>query len=177
RLGHYEVLECLGRGAFGTVLRAFDESLQRVVALKVLSPEMAATSPPRKRFLREARAAAKIRHDNVVQIYAVEEEPTPYLVMEYIPGETLQERLDRIGPLEVPEVLRLGCQMARGLAAAHAQGLIHRDVTPGNILLEKSAEERVKITDFGLARAPDDASLTQIGIIAGTPSYMATDKD
>src|SRR5262249_43197177 len=125
RLGHYEVEECLGRGAFGIVLKAFDDSLQRVVAVKVLAPEIAATSPARKRFLREARSAAQIRHENVIQIHAVEEQPLPYLVMEYIPGETLQERLDRIGPLEVPEVLRLGCQMARGLAAAHTRGLIH----------------------------------------------------
>ncbi len=176
RLGHYEILECLGQGAFGIVFRAFDDSLQRVVALKVLSPAMAATSPPRKRFLREARVAAQLRHEHVVRIYAVEELPTPYLVMEYIPGETLQERLDRVGPLEAPDVLRLGCQMARGLAAAHEQGLIHRDIKPGNILLEQGPEERVKITDFGLARAADDAQLTQSGIVAGTPMYMAPEQ-
>jgi eukaryotic-like serine/threonine-protein kinase len=176
RLGHYEVLECLGRGAFGIVLKAFDESLQRVVAVKVLSPELATTSPARKRFLREALAAAKVRHENVVQIYAVEEQPLPYLVMEYIPGETLQDRLDRTGPLEVPDVLRLGHQIARGLAAAHGQGLIHRDIKPGNILLESGPEERVKITDFGLARAADDASLTQSGFVAGTPMFMAPEQ-
>lgn len=176
RLGHYEVLELVGSGAFGTVLKAFDEKLQRVVAVKVLSPEMAATSPARQRFLREARSSAKVRHENVVNIYAVEDEPIPYLVMEFIPGQTLQQRLDDSGPLELTEVLRLGKQIADGLAAAHAQGLIHRDVKPGNILIDTSVDDQVKITDFGLARTADDASMTQSGMIAGTPLYMAPEQ-
>jgi serine/threonine protein kinase/WD40 repeat protein len=176
RLGHFEILEVIGHGGMGVVLRAFDDKLHRVVAIKVMAPELAATSPPRKRFLREARAAAAIRHECVVDIHAVEEQPIPYLVMEYVAGETLQQKLDRIGPLEVPEVLRLGQQIARGLAAAHEKGLIHRDIKPSNILLEKGAEERVKITDFGLARAVADASLTQSGVIAGTPMYMAPEQ-
>jgi formylglycine-generating enzyme required for sulfatase activity len=176
RLGHYEVLELLGKGGFGIVLKAFDELLHRVVAIKVMTPQLASTSPARKRFLREARSAAAIRHDNVVAIYAVEEQPIPYLVMEYVAGETLQQKLDRVGPLEVPEVLRLGQQIAGGLAAAHALGLIHRDVKPSNILLDAGAEQRAKITDFGLARAADDASVTQSGVIAGTPMYMAPEQ-
>ena len=101
RIGHYEVLQVLGRGGFGIVLRAFDDVLQRVVALKVLAPAIAATSPARKRFLREARSSAQVRHENVVQVHAVEEQPLPYLVMEFIPGETLRQRLDRTGPLEL----------------------------------------------------------------------------
>jgi uncharacterized protein (TIGR03067 family) len=176
RIGHYEVLEVLGRGGFGIVLRAFDDVLQRVVAVKVLAPEMAATSPARKRFLREARSSAQVRHENVVQVYAVEEQPLPYLVMEFIPGETLQQRLDRTGPLDVPEVLRVGRQVAEGLAAAHAQGLIHRDIKPANVLIEGGARQRVKLTDFGLARAADDASISQSGIVAGTPMYMAPEQ-
>src|SRR5262245_46493 len=176
RLAHYEVLEVLGRGGYGIVVRAFDETLQRVVAIKVLAPGVATTSPARKRFLREARAAARVRHDNVVQIYAVEEQPLPYLVMEYIPGQTLQQHLDRTGPLDVADVLRLGGQIARGLAAAHAQGLIHRDIKPGNILLESGPESKVKITDFGLARATDDASLTKSGVVSGTPMFMAPEQ-
>src|SRR5262249_23318525 len=136
RLGHYEVLAVLGRGAFGIVVRALDDVLQRVVAIKVLSPQLASTSPARKRFLREARAAARVRHENVVAIYAVEETPLPHLVMEYVPGQTLQQMLDQTGPLETQDVLRIGEQIARGLAAAHEQGLIHRDIKPGNILLE-----------------------------------------
>jgi Tol biopolymer transport system component len=176
RLGHYEVLEVLGRGGFATVVRAFDENLQRVVAIKVLSSQMAVTSPARKRFLREARAAAAVRDDHVVQIYAVEEQPRPYLVMEYIPGKTLQQMLDTTGPLETSEMVRLALQIARGLAAAHAQGLIHRDIKPSNILLEQGSETKVKLTDFGLARAADDASLTQSGVVAGTPLYMAPEQ-
>src|SRR5262249_54659132 len=105
-----------------------------------------------------------------------EEHPRPYLVMEYIPGQSLQQKLDATGPLEAPEMLRLAEQIARGLAAAHAQGLIHRDVKPGNILLEQGLETKVKLTDFGLARAADDASLTQSGVVAGTPLYMAPEQ-
>jgi len=176
RLGHYEVLEVLGQGGFGIVLRTFDEKLQRVVAIKVLSPQLASTSPARKRFLREARAAARVRHENIVQIHAVEEQPLPYLVMEYIPGQTLQQKLDEKGPLDVSEILTIGGQIARGLAAAHEQGLIHRDVKPGNILLESGVEPRVKITDFGLARTADDASMSQSGMISGTPLYMAPEQ-
>jgi 2-keto-4-pentenoate hydratase len=176
RLGHYDVLAVLGRGGFGVVLKAFDETLHRIVAIKVMAPHLATTSPPRKRFLREARASAAIRDENIIQIYAVEEQPIPYLVMEYVAGETLQQRLNRTGPLDLPEVLRLGRQIAAGIAAAHAQGLIHRDIKPSNILLEFGDLERVKITDFGLARTADDASLTQSGVIVGTPLYMSPEQ-
>ncbi|MBY0460329.1 MAG: serine/threonine protein kinase, partial [Gemmataceae bacterium] len=175
RIGHYEVLQVLGRGGFGVVFRAFDDLLQRVVAVKVLSPQMAATSPARKRFLREARTSAQVRHENVVQVYEVGEQPLPYLVMEFIPGETLQQRLDRTGSVDPAEVVRIGRQLAEGLAAAHACDLIHRDIKPGNVLLD-GAQLRVKITDFGLARAADDASISQSGIIAGTPMYMAPEQ-
>ena len=137
---------------------------------------MAATSPARKRFLREARASAQVRHENVVQVHAVEEKPLPYLVMEFIPGETLQQRLDRIGPLEVAEMLHIGRQIAEGLAAAHATGLIHRDIKPANVLIESGPQAHVKITDFGLARAADDASLTHSGMVAGTPMYMSPEQ-
>jgi WD40 repeat protein/serine/threonine protein kinase len=175
RLGHYEIEEVIGRGGCGIVLKAFDETLHRAVAIKVMAPELAATSPARKRFLREARAAAAIRHENVVNIHAVEEHPIPFLVMEYIAGQTLQQKLDQTGPLDVREVVQIGQQIASGLEAAHAMGLIHRDIKPGNILLERG-KDRIKITDFGLARAADDASLTQSGTIAGTPLYMSPEQ-
>ena len=178
RIGHYEALDVLGRGGFGIVFRAFDELLHRVVAVKVLAPAIATTSPARKRFLREARSSAAVQHDNVVRVHAVsrDDEPLPYLVMEYIPGETLQQRLDRTGPLEVTEIVRLGRQIAEGLAAAHAKGLIHRDIKPSNILTDGGVPPQAKITDFGLARAADDASLTRSGTVAGTPLYMAPEQ-
>jgi len=176
QLAHYEVIEFLGRGAFGVVLKAFDEKLHRMVAVKMMNPELAATSPPRKRFLREARSSAAVRHENIVAIHAVEEQPVPYLVMEYIPGKTLQQWLNDNGPLEVKDILKFGQQLASGLAAAHAQSLIHRDIKPANILIDDAVESRAKITDFGLARAVDDASMTQSGLIAGTPMYMAPEQ-
>jgi len=175
RLKNYEVLEVLGKGGFGTVLKAFDERLHRVVAIKILAPELAANGTARQRFLREAQAAAAVRHDHVIDIHVVDDEPIPHLVMEYIDGLTLQQKLDRGGPLPVREVLRIGMQIAEGLAAAHKQGLIHRDIKPSNILLENGVQ-RVKISDFGLARAVDDASLTKSGLIAGTPQYMSPEQ-
>jgi len=176
RLGHYEVIKILGKGGFGTVLKAFDEKLHRMVAIKVMDPQMAATSPPRKRFLREARAAAAIRHENIVQVYSVEEHPLPYMVMEFVDGITLQQRQNGDGPLDLSDVLSIGRQIASGLTAAHALGLIHRDIKPANILLENGVDQKVKITDFGLARTADDASLTVSGMIAGTPMYMAPEQ-
>ena len=175
RIGHYEMLQVLGKGGFGIVFRAFDETLQRVVAVKVMAPQIATLSPARKRFVREARSSAAVRHENVVHVYEVGEQPLPYLVMEFVPGETLQQKLDRSGPLDVSEVLRTGRQIAEGLAAAHASDLIHRDIKPANILLE-GGSQKVKITDFGLARAADDASISQSGVIAGTPMFMAPEQ-
>jgi serine/threonine protein kinase len=176
RLGPYEVLQVIGKGGFGIVLKAFDPSLHRVVAIKVLAPFLATSGTARKRFIREAQAAAAVTHDHVVTIHAVDEaNGLPYLVMQYIAGTSLQDRIDKGGPLELKEILRVGMQTAAGLAAAHAQGLIHRDIKPGNILLENGLH-RVKITDFGLARAADDASLTQSGVVAGTPMYMAPEQ-
>jgi serine/threonine protein kinase len=176
RLAHYDVTEVIGRGGMGIVLKAFDSALRRVVAIKVLAPALATSGAARERFLREARAAAAVTHDHIVTIHAVDEaNGMPYLVMQFISGISLQERLDKSGPLELKEILRIGMQTAGGLAAAHAQGLIHRDIKPANILLENGVE-RVKITDFGLARAVDDASLTQSGVVAGTPQYMAPEQ-
>jgi eukaryotic-like serine/threonine-protein kinase len=175
-LGHYEVLKVLGQGGFGIVLQAFDEKLHRLVALKVMNPQLAATSPPRKRFLQEARVVAAIRHENIVQVYSVEEQPLPYFVMELVSGDTLNQKLDATGPLEAAEVLQIGRQIAAGLAAAHASGLIHRDIKPGNVLVEDGPEPKVKITDFGLARAVDDASMTRSLAVSGTPMYMAPEQ-
>jgi eukaryotic-like serine/threonine-protein kinase len=175
-LSHYSVSEVIGSGGMGTVLKAFDNVLQRHVALKVLAAPFASQKVYRQRFLREARAAAAVAHEHVVTIHAVEDrELYPYLVMHYVRGCSLQERISRDGPLELKEVLRIGRQIALGLAAAHAQGLIHRDVKPANVLLENGVE-RVKLTDFGLARTVDDAGLTQSGVVSGTPQYMAPEQ-
>jgi serine/threonine-protein kinase len=176
RVGPYEVKGVLGRGGNGVVLKALDAGLNRFVAVKVIASVLAGSGAARKRFAREAQAAAAVVHEHVVAVHAVHESAgLPYLVMEYVPGRSLQDRIDKNGPLSLREVLRIGTQTAAGLAAAHAQGLVHRDIKPANILLENGVE-RVKITDFGLARAVADASLTQSGVITGTPHYMSPEQ-
>ena len=176
RLGTYEVTGVLGRGGMGLVLKAQDPALGRAVAIKVMADSLAGCAASRRRFLREARAAAAVVHGNVAAVHGVGERAgLPYIVMEYVAGQSLQERLDRAGPTSVPAALRIAVQAARGLAAAHAQGLVHRDVKPANILLENGVE-RVKLVDFGLARAADDASLTRSGVVAGTPLYMSPEQ-
>ena len=174
--GAYGVTQVIGRGGMGLVLKGHDATLNRFVAIKVLAPGLAGRATGRRRFLREAQAAAAVTHDHVVTIHGFGEiNQLPYLVMEYVPGISLEQRLEQSGPLALEETLRIGMQIASGLAAAHAQGLIHRDIKPGNILLEDGLD-RVKITDFGLARAIDDTGLTQKGVLAGTPEYMAPEQ-
>ena len=176
RVGDYEISGVVGVGGMGAVLKGFDKSLRRVVAIKVMAPHLAHSGSARTRFQREARAAAAITHDNVVDIYAVSEASgLPYLVMPYARGPSLQKRIDEGGPLGVVEVVRIGRQIAAGLSAAHEQGLVHRDIKPANILLSDGIE-RLWITDFGVARAMDDASMTQTGVIAGTPQYMSPEQ-
>jgi serine/threonine-protein kinase len=176
RLGTYEIKGVLGRGGMGVVLKAFDPALSRSVAIKVMSAPLACCGAARERFLREARASAAVVHEHVVAVFAVVEVAgLPFLVMEYVPGGSLQDRLDKDGPLSLPEVLRIGMQTAAGLAAAHVQGLVHRDVKPANILLEEGVE-RVRLTDFGLARAAAVAEMTRSGVVAGTPHYMAPEQ-
>src|SRR6202011_5582986 len=133
------------------VLKALDPVLQRTVAIKVLAPQWATSAAARQRFEREAPAAAAISHENVVAVHLVDQvEGLPYLVMEYVSGVSLQQHLDCSGPLELEEIVRIGMQTASGLAAAHAEGLIHRDVKPANILVEDGSRT-VKLSDFGLA--------------------------
>ncbi len=175
-LGDYEVQEVIGQGGMGVVLKASEPALHRLVAIKVLSPALAGSVNARRRFTREAQAAAAVCHDHIVTVHGVHEVAgLPYLVMQYVAGESLQERLDRTGPLEAVEIVRIGLQTASGLAAAHSQGLIHRDIKPANLLLEDGLA-KVKITDFGLARMVDDVGLTQAGVVAGTPEYMAPEQ-
>lgn len=176
RMGVYEISGVIGYGGMGVILKALEPSLNRYVALKVLWPHLAINAASRQRFAREAKAAAAVVHEHVVPIYAVDEfQGIPYIVMRYVPGRSLQERIARQGWLQVDEILRIGRQIAAALDAAHAQGLVHRDVKPANILLENGIE-RVLVTDFGLARAADDASLTHSGMVAGTPQFMSPEQ-
>ncbi len=177
RIGAYDILRIIGRGGMGIVFLARDPSLDRLVAIKVLTPNLALTGSARRRFAREAKAVAAVVHEHVVAIHAVDMTPQgiPYLVMQYVAGRSVQDLIDSGEPPDLCTILRIGMQAAQGLAAAHAQGLIHRDIKPANILLENGVE-RVKITDFGLARAVDDATMTQSGIVAGTPQYMAPEQ-
>ncbi|MCA9261156.1 MAG: serine/threonine protein kinase [Planctomycetales bacterium] len=182
-LGPYAIHETLGRGGMGVVLLGRDAKLARPVAIKVLVPELASRPDARRRFLREARAAAAVSHPHIVTIHAVEDceagpnnsPHPPYLVMEYVAGQSLQQKIDRSGALAFDEVVRIGRQIADGLAAAHRQGLTHRDIKPANVLLENGVE-RAKITDFGLARAIDDVTVTRTGELSGTPQYMSPEQ-
>ena len=178
RLGVFDIKRVVGRGGMGVVLQGYDPHLQRDVAVKVLDPQLADNEVARKRFCREARAAAAVTHDNLVAVYQVDEDHAsglPYLVMQLVVGESLEQRLKRVGKLSSVDVAKLGQQAAAGLAAAHAGGLIHRDIKPGNILIEEVGD-RVKLTDFGLARGLEDVRLTRTGFVAGTPLYMAPEQ-
>lgn len=176
RLGRYEIERVIGAGGMGIVVKGHDTELNRPVAIKLLAPHLAAVGAARQRFSREARAAAAVVHEHVVPIHDVQsDDASPYLVMQFVSGESLQSRLDRTGPLELVEILRIGMQAASGLAAAHSHGLVHRDVKPANILLEEGVE-RAYLSDFGLARAVDDASITHTGVLAGTPQYMSPEQ-
>ncbi|MGL6095504.1 MAG: serine/threonine-protein kinase, partial [Fimbriiglobus sp.] len=174
-LGTFDIRRVLGHGGMGVVLHAYDPCLQRDVAIKILDPLLANNSVARQRFCREARAAAAVAHENLVAVHQVDEDEKsnlPFLVMQLVNGESLEQRLRRVSRMTVLEVVRLGAQAAAGLSSAHAGGLIHRDIKPGNILIE-AGTDKVKLTDFGLARAAEDMKLTRTGFVAGTPLYMA----
>ncbi|MEM9064578.1 MAG: protein kinase, partial [Planctomycetota bacterium] len=176
RIGHYEVQGVVGEGSTGVVLRAVDPRLHRVVAIKVLAPTVGLSGPARQRFEREARAVAAVVHDHVVPIYSVDEhQGLPYIVMPYVSGSSLGARIQRDGPLGTREAARVGFQVARALAAAHALGIVHRDVKPANVLVEGSVD-RVAVTDFGLASVAGEASMTYSGTIQGTPHYMSPEQ-
>jgi WD40 repeat protein/predicted Ser/Thr protein kinase len=177
-IDRFQMVELVGRGGMGMVFRAHDACLQRTVAVKVLDPQYAKNELARERFLREARAAAGVAHENVVTIHHVDcvhDKGLSFMVMQFIRGKSLQERLDAGGPLPVREAVRIAAAVAGGLAAAHANGLIHRDIKPGNILIEQPSG-RVLLTDFGLARLTEDVKLTQTGFVAGTPLYMSPEQ-
>ena len=176
KFARYEIEDVIGVGGMGVVLKGYDAALNRYSAIKVLSPSLASSSAARSRFSREAKLAAAVVHEHVVPIQTVDEEcGLPYFVMPLVEGQSLEQRIAENGPLEIEEILKIAIQIASGLEAAHQQGLVHRDVKPANILLEGNGG-RVLITDFGLARAADDARVTQSGVIAGTPQYMSPEQ-
>ena len=174
----YRVLRLLGEGGMGRVYLAEDETLQRRVAIKMISPRFAGQGAARALFLREARAMAGVEHSNVVRIYGFgEAEGQAYFVMEYVEGETLSTRLEWAARLAVAEALRIARESAQALAAAWRRGIVHRDVKPSNILLD--CEDHVKVADFGLARLAgggEDSSETGPGAVLGTPHYMSPER-
>jgi serine/threonine protein kinase/regulation of enolase protein 1 (concanavalin A-like superfamily) len=176
-LAHYRVLRLLGEGGMGIVFLAEDSLLSRHVALKVIRPEIADTAGIAQRFMREARATAAIQHEHIVTIYQVgQENGIPFLAMEYLKGMSLAEWLDRGHRPSVELVLRIGREIAAGLAAAHRQNLIHRDTRPANIWLE-APSGRVKILDFGMAGSErEDVATTSTGAVMGTPAFMAPEQ-
>jgi tRNA A-37 threonylcarbamoyl transferase component Bud32/predicted hydrocarbon binding protein len=184
-IGGHRLLRPIGRGAMGQVFLAEDEALGRNVAIKVMHPSRANDPAARRRFLRESRATAAVEHPHVVTIHQVGEYQgagafagAPFIVMQYLAGDTLRGHHAKLGRLPLREAVRIGREIAEGLAAAHRRGLIHRDIKPDNVILEGSAR-KVKIIDFGLARDLDDtadARVTQDGAVVGTPAYMSPER-
>src|SRR3954451_7413451 len=178
-IGRFKVVSEIGRGGMGIVFLAEDEKLRRKVALKLLPPSFAADEERRRRFLREARAAAAVSHPNLVTVYDVgEHEGRAYIAMEYLRGRSLREQLSE-RPLSIDEAVELARQVLAGLAHAHAAGLLHRDLKPENVLVDRDG--RVRLVDFGLAKldgdvdAPGDNS-TRDGLVMGTPGYMSPEQ-
>jgi serine/threonine-protein kinase len=173
--GRYHVQRTLGQGGMAAVYLAQDRELERPVAVKVLAEHLANDDAFRQRFLREARMAAKLSHPNVVHVYDQgDENGRPFIVMEYVDGVTLGDELRRQGPLAPARVVDLALQICGGLEHAHASGLVHRDIKPGNLLLREDGT--VKIADFGIARAAQATKLTQIGSVLGTAAYLAPEQ-
>ena len=176
RFGSYEIQSRLGTGGMSVVFAAYDHVLDRQVAIKFLSPELEHDQSARRRFLREAKAAAAVENDFIVPIHAADDVGGfPFLVMSLIDGQSVQQRIDEPTPLAINEIVRIGTQIAKGLEAFHSRGLVHRDLKPSNILLQKP-DNRVRITDFGLAKCADDSQLTKSGTIIGTPHYMSPEQ-
>jgi eukaryotic-like serine/threonine-protein kinase len=166
----------LGHGGMATVYLGHDSELDRTVAIKVLAENLAGDEAFRRRFLREARLAARLSHPNVVRVYDAGEQDDgrPYIVMEHVDGSTLAEVLSEHGPLPADEATALAVQACRGLGHAHAAGLVHRDVKPQNLLLQRDGT--LKIADFGIARAAEGTALTQAGTVLGTAAYLSPEQ-
>jgi eukaryotic-like serine/threonine-protein kinase len=176
-LGPYRILKQLGKGGMGAVYLALDSRLERQLALKVMLPEFAADLDAKSRFLREARAVAKISHDNVVTVFEADErDGVPYIAMQFLKGYPLDQFLKTKGMPSLPHVIRIARETALGLAAAHQLGLVHRDIKPANLWLE-APKGRVKVLDFGLAKpVGSESELTKSGTMVGTPAYMSPEQ-
>jgi serine/threonine protein kinase len=174
RDGRYRVEHTLGTGAMGTVVLAHDTVLARRVAVKVLADHLAADDAFRQRFLREARLAARLCHPNIVQVFDAGDDGRPFLVMEYVDGDTVADRLARGPAFRREEVVALATGLSAALAQAHSMGIVHRDVKPHNVLLGPGGV--AKLTDFGIARALEEGGMTEIGTVLGTAPFMAPEQ-
>src|ERR671916_1670010 len=178
----YRIDAVVGSGGMSTVYRAFDTVLERPVAIKLMHREMARDGDQLERFRREARAVAQLNHPHIVQVIDAGEEeswegslhPTPYIVFEYVEGETLKARIRRLGRLAIPEALAYAIEVARALHAAHERHIVHRDVKPQNVLID--AEGSARVTDFGIARTLDEDGLTHDGRVLGTTDYVSPEQ-
>ena len=170
--GRYRVLRAIGRGGMGTVWLCRDQVLGREVAVKQIGALPGESATETKRAMREARSAAALNHPNAVAVYdVVDHDSRPWLVMEYVEGQTLADEIARDGQLSPQRVADIGAQLAGALARAHERRIVHRDIKPGNVLIDKAG--RPKISDFGIARGHGDEQLTQVGFITGTPGYLS----
>jgi tRNA A-37 threonylcarbamoyl transferase component Bud32 len=173
--GRYRLDAQIGAGGMSTVYRAFDQTLERMVAIKLMHREIASDSDQLERFRREARAVAQLSHPHIVGVIdAGEDEGRPYIVFEFVEGETLKERIRRMGRLPMDEAIAYAIEIARALGCAHSHNIVHRDVKPQNVLID--AEGSAKVTDFGIARTLDQAGLTADGRVLGTTDYVSPEQ-
>jgi serine/threonine protein kinase/predicted ATPase len=171
----YEIIEELGKGGMGKVYRVMDKKIDEEVALKLLNPEVAADEKTIKRFRNELKFARKITHKNVCRMYHLsEEEGTSYITMEYVPGEDLKSFIRKSGQITTEKALSISKQVCEGLAEAHKLGVVHRDLKPQNIMIDK--EGNARIMDFGIARSVEAKGVTEVGMIIGTPDYMSPEQ-
>src|ERR671931_119641 len=171
----FRLEEKIGAGGMSTVYRAYDPTLERWVAIKLMHRDISTDPDQLERFRREARAVARLNHPHLVTVIdAGEDEGTPYIVFEYVEGETLKERIRRFGRLPVPEAVAYAIEMFRALSSAHARRLVHRDIKPQNVLIDE--EGRAKVTDFGIARSLEAHGLTAPGRVLGTTDYVSPEQ-
>src|SRR5918998_3211204 len=173
--GRFRLDEKVGAGGMSTVYRAYDPTLERWVAIKLMHRDISTDPDQLERFRREARAVASLNHPHVVTVIdAGEDEGTPYIVFEYVEGETLKDRIRRMGQLPVDEAVAYAIEIARALGAAHARAIVHRDIKPQNVLVDE--EGSAKVTDFGIARSLEEEGLTADGRVLGTTDYVSPEQ-